>query len=229
MTSEAPPPANAQDHAAQSRTERHFARAERHSRRVRRMKMVLPALAVLAVSGFAAWTYLGTPSLEGVSVEGAALSDGKLVMANPKLDGFTRENLPYTMTAARAIQSLDNTGVIALEKIDAKLPVSAQTTATVVADSGIYDNNANTLVLDSAVRVTTNDGLEATLQSALLDIGGGGLRTDDPVDIVRQGSRITADSMQIESGGKVLIFERRVKVNLQSGDGLLGKEQHAAN
>ena len=46
-------------------------------------------------------------------------------MANPKLDGFTKENLPYSMTATRALQDFDKNGIIDLEGIDARLPVSA--------------------------------------------------------------------------------------------------------
>ena len=71
-----------------------FVRAERHSRRVRWLKVLLPGLAVAGIVGFVGWSYLSVPSVEGVAVQGAAVSDGKMVMANPKLDGFTKENLP---------------------------------------------------------------------------------------------------------------------------------------
>ena len=33
-------------------------------------------------------------------------------MAAPKLEGYTTDNLPYAMTAARAIQDATNTNVI---------------------------------------------------------------------------------------------------------------------
>ena len=74
---------------ARRSTDRHvaFARAERHSRRVRRLKLWLPGLAIAGIGGFVAWSYLSVPFVDGVEIQGAAVTDGKLVMANPKLDG----------------------------------------------------------------------------------------------------------------------------------------------
>lgn len=192
-----------------------FLRAERHSRRVRALKIWLPGLAAIGIAGFVGWSYLAVPDIAGISVQGAAVTDGKLVMANPKLDGFTRDNLPYSMTAARAIQDIKQTGVIALEDIDAKVPISAKSIARIVADTGIYDNTKNTLVIDSAVTVTTSDGMVAKLQSASVDIASGLMTTPDPVDITLDGSRISADSLTVSENGKVLVFERRVRVDLK--------------
>lgn len=191
-----------------------FARADRHSRRVRRLKLWLPGMAIVGIAGFVAWSYLSVPLIEGVEMQGAAVTDGKLVMANPKIDGFTKENLPYTMTAARAVQDLKNTSVITLEDIDAKVPVNAENTAKIVAQSGVFDNTANTLVIDTPVTVTTSDGMTANLRSASLDIGAGLMSTADPVEILLDGSRIEANSMHVTENGKVLVFERAVRVDI---------------
>lgn len=201
--------------AAGARGAEAFARAERHSRRVRSLKYWLPGLAIAGVIGFVAWSYIAIPNLDGVNVQGAAISDGKLVMANPKLDGFTRDNLPYTMTALRAVQDLKQTNVIQLEDIDAKVPVGPENSATIVAKSGTYDNGKNTLVIDSAIKLTTTDGMTANLQSASMDINSGTMTTSDPVEIVMNGSKITAESLNISDNGKVLVFEHRVRVDIQ--------------
>jgi lipopolysaccharide export system protein LptC len=196
------------------RDEQAFRRADRHSRRVRLLKIALPSLAVLTAAGFAAYSYFAIPPIEGVSVQGAAISDGKLVMANPKLDGFTKDNLPYSMTATRATQDLKQTGVIMLEQIDAKLPIDAEISALVAAASGTYDNSTNRLDIDSAITIKTTDGMEAKLGSAKIDIGSGTMTTSDPVEIERQGSRIEAESMSVSESGKLVVFERRVKVRI---------------
>lgn len=189
-------------------------RAERHSRRVRWLKILLPGLAAAGIAGFVGWSYLSVPSVEGVTAHGAAVSDGKLVMANPKLGGFTKENLPYTMTAARAIQDLKNTSVIRLEDIDANVPISAESTATIVAAGGVFDNSANTLVIDTPVTVTTTDGMTANLLSASVDIASGQMSSGDPVEILRDGSRIEAETMQVTENGKVIVFERQVRMEI---------------
>jgi len=191
-----------------------FGRAQRHSRRVRALKFVLPATAAVIALAFPIYSYLVTPSAVAVKADDAAFSDGKLVMANPKLSGYTKENLPYAMRAARAVQDVANESVIGLEGIDATLPVDAATSAVVEAANGTYDRNANTLQLSKDIVVTTSDGMVMKLQSAFLDMGKGTMKTGDPVDITSKGSRIQSDTMSAKDGGKTLIFEKRVRVEI---------------
>lgn len=193
-----------------------FASAERHSRRVRTLKVVLPAIAVLMAAGFAGYSWLLTPPGVSVDVLGTTVSDGKLVMASPKLDGFTKEDQPYSVSAARAVQDLGNTDVITLEQIDAKLPFDGENFATITAPTGIYDKSKNTLDVNSEMTVTTTDGMTARFQSAQVDIGAGTLTTADPVSIKLEGSRIAADSMTVSDDGKLLVFEKRVRVEVDS-------------
>lgn len=202
-----------------------FGHAQRHSRRVRVLKLVLPTIAALIAIGFPIYSYMVAPPSVAVQADGSAFSDGKLVMANPKLDGLTKENLPYSLNALRAIQSVENEGVIELEGIDAKLPVSADNIAAVDASHGVYDRDKNTLDLDREVTVSTTDGMVAKLKSAFLDMGKGTMTTDEPVDIAREGSRITAETMTVQENGKVLIFEKRVRLNIDPAAAKAGKEK----
>lgn len=191
-----------------------FARAQRHSRIVWVLKGVLPVLGAVTAVAFVVYSYIATPASVAVQTDGSAISDGKLVMANPKLEGFTKDNRPYSMNAVRAVQDFQNEGIVELEGIDARLPIDAENWATVDAAHGIYDRDKNTLDIDSDVTVTTSDGMVAKLKSAYLDIGKGGMTTDDPVDIEVDGGKITAETMSIEENGKVLIFENRVRMNI---------------
>ena len=105
-------------------------------------------------------------------------------------------------------------GIIDLEGIDAKLPVASDNIVAVNAAHGIYDRDANTMDLTSDVTVTTTDGLAAKFKSVFLDMGKGSMKTDSPVDVSRGGSRISADSMSVEDNGKLVVFENRVRVNI---------------
>ena len=191
-----------------------FRRAQDHSRRVRLLKLALPVVSLLIIAAFFGYSWLMTPGSVSVDVTGTAYADGKLVMANPKLEGFTSDDRPYSMTAERAIQNLDSTGVIRLERIDAKLPIDGDNWAHVDAPSGIYDRDNNPLQFDSAVTVKTTDGREVKLKSAFFDIAKGDLKTTDPVDIVLNGAKVAADSMTVLENGKILIFENRVRMNI---------------
>ncbi|MEP9386717.1 LPS export ABC transporter periplasmic protein LptC [Mesorhizobium sp. KR9-304] len=197
--------------AGNSRAEA-FSQAERHSRRVHRLKIMLPLLAVVMSVGFIGYSYLSTPASVTVQTEGSAFTEGKLVMDSPKLEGFTKDGRPYSVSAARATQDFDKQDIISLDGIDAKMPVEAENWARVEATSGVYDRAANTLDVSTDILVTTTDGMVAKLKSAFLDIANGSLKSTTPIDIQSHGSRITADSMAVLENGKRVIFETHVRV-----------------
>ncbi|MGX5805425.1 LPS export ABC transporter periplasmic protein LptC [Bradyrhizobium sp. Arg314] len=191
-----------------------FNRARRHSRRVRVLKFAVPLLAAAIAIAFPVYSYLKAPVSVSVQADGTAFSNGKLVMANPKLNGFTKQKLPYSLTATRATQDVGQQAVIDLEGINAKLPVATDNIVSVDAAHGIYNRDVNTMDLTSDVSVTTTDGLVAKFKSIFLDMGKGSMKTSNPVDVSRGGSRITADSMSVEDNGRLVVFESRVRVNI---------------
>ena len=109
-----------------------FRTAERHSRRVRVLKiLLLPSLAVLMAAPFLFQTYRSTPSDVEVTADNSAVTEGKLVMANPTLEGFTTESRPYSVSALRAVQDIADEAVIELQEIAASLPIDAERSASV--------------------------------------------------------------------------------------------------
>lgn len=194
-----------------------FANARIHSRIVRFLKFALPAAAVAMVGVFAVHTWMSAPVIAAVEVRETKIVSGKLVMSGPKLEGFTKDNLAYSLSAVRAVQGIKNSSVFELEGIDARLPVDASTWAVVKAERGIYDRDKNTIDFQSAVDVSTTDGMSATFTKAFYDIGKGELKTSEPVEINMNGTQIAADGMTVLENGKVLIFENRVRMDIAPG------------
>lgn len=197
------------------REEAAFLKARRYSKRVRVVKFALPLVGAALAIGFFGYSYVLSPSSVSIGVGGTAVRDGKLVMANPKVSGYTQDNLPYTLTAMRAIQDLSQSGTIQLEDIDAKFPVDENNWARVLARTGTYDDTGNTLDITSPVTFKTTDGMTANLKSAFINIEAGELSTSEPVDILQDGSRVTADTFKVLDKGKVFVFENRVRVMIE--------------
>lgn len=196
------------------RGEEVFERARRHSRRVRLLKLALPAVAVLMIAAFAGYSFLSS-SLERIADLGALSVEGSgVVMANPKLDGFTKDDLPYSLRADRARQPLDGSGAIELEGIVASVPIDKENRASITAKSGSFDREKNLLDIDSEITLNSTSGLQLRLQSANIDIGRNTLTTDKPVDIRLDGMHIAAEGMSAAEGGSKLIFEDRVRVEI---------------
>ncbi|MBC8716087.1 LPS export ABC transporter periplasmic protein LptC [Ochrobactrum sp. Marseille-Q0166] len=189
-----------------------FKAAQRHSVRVRVLKTALPVAALALGAVFSWYTFLATPATP-VKVEvNDGGESGKLVMSNPQLNGYTKDNRPYSMIATRAVQDAKNSGSIALEGISAELPVGARGSAKIEAASGVYDNANGRLQLDKDFTVITDEGLRAVMRNADVNLKSGQVTTDKPVDIRNGSTQISADSMQIKESGKVLIFENKVRV-----------------
>ena len=198
--------------------QRAYRAARRHSGRVRLAKLVLPSIAtagILFVSGYL-WLSRMTPHVT-FDLSAGAIRDGKLVMANPKLDGFTADNRPYSVRAARAAQDLTGTGAVELEHIQATLPLDDNVKARVEAPAGIYNSDANTLDVTDSLTVETTDGKRAELGATLIDLAAGSLSTGDAVRISMPGAVLEAGRMRVEDSGKRLLFERHVTVVVQPG------------
>jgi lipopolysaccharide export system protein LptC len=189
-----------------------FALAERHSRRVRVLKVALPALAAALALGFAVFSYVRSPIEVAVNTTDSVFVDGKLVMAKPQLEGVTKDNRPYEMLAERAIQEATAPGIIQLEAISAKLPLYDKEWVTIDAPGGTYDRDKNTLDMQNPFRIKTTNGLSATINSAFIDMGNSTLKTSDPVDIVLNGTRLTAESMSVLEKGKLFVFDKKVRL-----------------
>ncbi len=201
---------------------RHHGRARRHSQLVSFLKKMLPiaAIAIFALfilSGVYSFVPPGQLSMEGVAIE-----NGKLVMEKPVMAGFDKQNRPYNVEAARALQNLKQPGVVELETIDADVPFDADTAANVTARTGVYNSEKESLVLTDNVEITGARGMDISLEDAHIDIKSGTLFSEKPVEVKSEQADITAESVRVENNGERIVFRNRVKMiirrPIQRGD-----------
>src|SRR5262245_6344298 len=105
--------------------ERAFRAAMRHSRYVRILRVVLPAAVASGLLGGIAGTLFLKPlrmrSGASVDVGSLVVSGSKLMMQQPKLAGFTRDNRRYDMVAQAAAQDLTKPDLVELHGIHATM------------------------------------------------------------------------------------------------------------
>ncbi|MEC5289536.1 LPS export ABC transporter periplasmic protein LptC [Aurantimonas sp. C2-6-R+9] len=210
------------------RTAREFARARRHSRLVRVLKIGLPVAAALIVAFGVAVTWLARSLPDNVSVADTSISDGRVVMQAPRMSGLDSSNRPYDLVAERAIQSL-NGGGVDLEKVKATVSVDDDTTADITAESGNYDQTNQRLQLRDGITVETTSGISINLAAADIDLGEGTLEGEGPVAIDTPAQTIRSDTLTVSEGGKVLSFGGRVKMVLNPGQSSGSQEQASRN
>lgn len=200
-----------------SRSEKEFARARQHSRLVTLLKLGLPALAALIVVGGIAVTWLARALPDNVSVSAAGIQDGRIVMEDPRMSGYDKNQRPYSMVAQRAIQALGDGG-IDLEKVKANVTISDSATADIVAANGHYEQKTQQLRLYDGVEIDTTNGMSIRLSDARIDLASGSMLGAGPVKITMPNQTIEAGSLDVKEGGKVLGFGGPVKMTLLPGE-----------
>jgi len=192
-----------------------FAAARLHSRHVKLLKKALPLVAVIIVLIFSWFTFLVSPPTADILTLNTPYGENhKLIMVQPKVEGYSRANQPYMFTAARAIQDPSRPGMIELEEIAATMPLGARGAAQIQAQGGIFDNVNGRMVLDRSFQIETSGGVAAYFLSADVDVTSSQLVSHAPVEVSRQGEYLTAGRLRIVDGGQIFIFEGGVSLTI---------------
>ena len=203
------------DSHANVRSSRDFAKARRHSKVVAILKKLLPAGAVFVVLSFATSAIISYNPIAEQLISQVGLEDGKLVMKEPEMAGFDKNERAYKVQAHRAIQDLTKPGTVELEKIDATLPIGTSAFAHVDADAGTYDTKSEKLNLRKNITVKSARGMNIAMEEADIDMKTGEMVSQKPVSVVSDDADISADSVSVHDNGKRIVFKRRVKMTIK--------------
>lgn len=217
-----------------SRGEADFERARRHSRLVRSLRFILPAIAVAAVVGFgaAAWSVFGDARLL-FSLKGLSLDTRSLTIDRPHVSGFKGTAQAYDVEAESAVQDLSNPKIVRLNKIDANFSFAENASAKLAAKTGVYDSDNETLRLADGITVTTTNGYHVSLDDADVNMRTGSLVSRNPVVIDAPTGRITGNRLAVADRGKTIVLDNGVSVTYREAppaaadgsgeDGAVGK------
>lgn len=191
-----------------------FHRANRHSGRVRFLRIALPVTgAVVVVALIAAYAFSGLGGGE-ISIASTGFRDGRMVMKNPELNGVDASQRPFSLSATEAAQDPARPGRIELTGIDATVPMEGNVFARIIAGNGLYDVGAKTLSLGETVDVETGDGMSIRLQDAEVDMGRGLLQTGNPVMMKTRQAEVSADTLSVEDNGERIVLDGRVRMTI---------------
>ncbi|MBB1249226.1 LPS export ABC transporter periplasmic protein LptC [Rhizobium sp. G21] len=191
-----------------------YRRALSHSAHVKRLKILLPVLAVTISLAFVAVSWVRAIFPDNLSIGGARIENGRVVMEKPAISGRNDEGISYFMNAARALQSIANPSDIALETIEAAVPIRSDLIARVTATAANFDRDSDRLDMTAPFVVTLSSGIKANFKSAHLDVHAGILASKEPVTVTAKESTLVANSMNITDKGRVIGFSGNVRLTL---------------
>ncbi|MGH6717636.1 MAG: LPS export ABC transporter periplasmic protein LptC [Bradyrhizobium sp.] len=198
--------------------EARFAIAGRHSRLVRVLRVAVPAAvilalaAVLAISIFNPFRML-VPKLP-LDIGNLVISGTKVTMESPHLSGYTPDNRPYDLWAKTATQDVTDPDRVELKTLLAKVLMEDQSTVTLHARTGLFNNKQQTLDLHKDIVLNTTSGYQAYLSQAFVDLAKGTVESQKHVDVKLPNGTLSADRLKITGGGEVVRFEGNVVMNL---------------
>jgi lipopolysaccharide export system protein LptC len=195
-----------------------FRAAVRHSRHVRILRIAVPLSVVLVVVGGVAFTALLKPMrvLSGANVDVGSLvvSGTKIMMQQPRLAGFTRDNRRYKMIAQAAAQDVTKPDMVELHGINATMEMKDGSVFETTAKDGLYNSKTEQLTLSQDIVVTSSSGYKAFLNEAVVDVRAGRIVSDKPVEVKTATWTINANGMDVAESGDLMRFDRGVFVTL---------------
>ncbi len=197
--------------------ERRFAAAARHSRRVRALRIAVPALvAVFLLILLAVWLNPFRPAAPPMtqSTHSSAISGSKIIMELPRLAGFTRDSRAYELNARSAAQDLTAPNLVELSEIRAKMEMQDRTSVELLAPSGVFDSKGERLTLGKNIMLKSSTGHEGRLHDAIVDVRSGQIVSDSAVELKMPNGTLNANRLEMERNGEVIRFGGGVTMTL---------------
>jgi lipopolysaccharide export system protein LptC len=199
--------------------ERVFRAAVRHSRRVRLLRVAIPAGAAAVLLGGIAFVVLLNPlrllAKMPIDLGSLVVSGSKIMMQKPRLAGFTRDNRRYDLTAQAAGQDVTKPDIVELQGIHATMEMKDHVVFETTAQNGQFNNKTEQLTLSQNIVVTTSSGYQAWLSEAVVDVRAGKILSERPVEVKTATWTVNANRMEIAESGDLMRFERGVSVTVQ--------------
>lgn len=202
---------------ARSGLDARFARAARHSRRVRFLRIALPVIVAAALgvtallSVFNPWRMIVKLPL---NMGNLVVSGTKIMMEAPRLSGYTPDNRAYELSARAAAQDLTNPNVVELNDMHAKVELEDKSTVQLDARKGMFDTKTEILKLDEGILLRSSTGYEGRLQDAVVDIHAASVITTKPVSLKLLNGTLDAKNLSISESGAVVRFDGGVSMVL---------------
>jgi lipopolysaccharide export system protein LptC len=211
------PTANTRLEVTAYRDARTFSRAKRHSGLVRLLRIVLPAVIVVAGGAFVGKAFFtGGDSALPVGFGSISVRPDGLVMEKPHVSGFQNNGEAYEVRADRAIQNAADPRLVTLEGIAGLIGLGGDDNASVAAGNGQLNTVQSTLSLTNGITVTTKSGMEARLEHADVDLDNGRMSSSRPVEIRSTDATIHGNEVEITEGGRRIIMRRGVSMTLSA-------------
>ncbi len=191
--------------------------AQAYSRFVRMMRLLLPLAAVGIVGIVVSWPRVEERMTAPPVVAPEQQTVGQNELINPRFESQDSKAQPYTITAARAVQSSANPDIVFLEKPVGDINLSDGAWIAAEAVKGAFDQKAQTLNLEGHVKLFHDKGYEMVTEKLLVDMAARTAVSD--MDVAAQGpaGTLAASGVKADTTKGTVVFTGPVTLTLNNG------------
>ncbi len=192
-------------------------RRSRHGRVARFARIALPVAALGLAGLIFAWSRID-PIIERIHIsdtEQAPEEIDTVTMENARFAGVDARNRSFNVTAARAVQSADDSNHIDLQQPRADIVLSSGSKVAIQSVTGGLQRDTQILDLVGKVTLTQDHGYEFHTAKARIDLNERTAAGDAPVSGRGPQGEIHAEGFEILDGGARVMFRGRSRAVFQ--------------
>ncbi|MCD8562841.1 MAG: LPS export ABC transporter periplasmic protein LptC [Alphaproteobacteria bacterium] len=157
-----------------------------YSKLVRKLRLILPLVAVAIVVMLFTWTLLDDTAQIAETPKGKGKDQTQNELLEARFESRDTSGRPYVITAARAVQGKPEQGqnekTIYLDKPTGQMTLEEGRTLDLTALQGTYDQDNGALDLMGGVDLHTTDGYEMHTEKVLVSLNDSRAQSDTPIN-----------------------------------------------
>lgn len=199
---------------------------ERYSKFIRRMRLILPIIALIIIGVVMSWGYVQEEQMTPI-IDQAKMPQtiGKNELLNPRFESKDDKQQPYTITAGRALQGEDNENLIILDEPLADMMLNSGNWIAIQSVKGAYRQDNDRLLLRGDVKIFHDDGYQMMTEELHLDLAKNFAWSDQDVYAQGPAGTINAKGLQANSDDGLLVFTGPAKLILNESVSLSPREE----
>lgn len=186
-----------------------------YSRFVRAMRLLLPLVAVGIVGIVVSWPRVEERLAPPPEAGPAPQAIGQNELINPRFESQDDKERPFTVTAARAVQSSANPDVVFLEAPVGEMTLRDGAGLHLRAVKGAYDQRHENLVLEGDVTLRHAQGYEIATQKLRLDMGPQTAWSDQEIVGAGPAGTLHATGVKADMAAGTVVFTGPAKLVLK--------------
>jgi lipopolysaccharide export system protein LptC len=144
---------------------------------------------------------------------------------NTSYAGRDSNNQPFEIRAAEGEQDKAAENLINMKTVTGDFKRPSGTTLDIASKQGVFDRKLNELQLTGDVTFNEGQRFKARMDKASVNMTDQTLKSQSPVKVDMQGTKIEADSLTVTQNGTRIQFKGGVKARFNTGPKATGDQQ----